>query len=145
MLIGETAVSPSPQRFCPEDPDCQLIVQELRTQLPDIQLIYVFGSRGDGSHTSSSDWDIAFLWNNKLDNMTRWELAQTLAAKLNQEVDLVDVLTASTVFNMQVVSKGQLLYGDKNTQHLHEAKIYSMYGRLQESRQGILNQFIDGL
>jgi predicted nucleotidyltransferase len=102
----------------------------------------LFGSRADGSHKPSSDWDIGVLGLNKLDNVQRWDLAQELASLLNTDVDLVDLLSASTVLNMQVVSKGQLLYGDINIRDVFETKVYSMYGRLQESRQDIIEQFM---
>jgi predicted nucleotidyltransferase len=119
----------------------QKIVDYLKQALPETQLIYLFGSRSDGSHKSSSDWDIALLGQKPLDNVRRWELAQELASLLNTDVDLVDLVdlvSASTVLNMQVVSKGRLLYGDVNVRDVYETKVYSMYGRLQESRQDII-------
>jgi predicted nucleotidyltransferase len=120
----------------------QKIVAYLKQTIPDIQLIYLFGSRADGSHKPSSDWDIGLLGLNKLDNVQRWEMAQELASLLNTDVDLVDLSSASTVLNMQVVSKGQLLYGDINIRDVFETKVYSMYGRLQESRQDIIEHFL---
>lgn len=123
-------------------PESQKIVDFLKQALPYIQLIYLFGSRADGSEKPSSDWDVAFLGQQKLDNLQRWELAQGLASLLNTDVDLVDLLSASTVLNMQVVSKGRLLYGDINIKDVYETKVYSMYGRLQESRQDIIEQFM---
>jgi predicted nucleotidyltransferase len=122
--------------------EVQKIVAYLKQTLPDIQLIYLFGSRADGSHKPSSDWDVGLLGLKKLDNVQRWDLAQELASLLNADVDLVDLLSASTVLNMQVVSKGQLLYGDINIRDVFETKVYSMYGRLQESRQDIIEQFM---
>lgn len=120
------------------------IVDYLKQVLPDIQLIYIFGSRADGSHNSNSDWDIALLAQKKLDNVQRWEMAQELASLLGADVDLVDLRTASTVLNTQIVAKGQLLYGDINIKDVFEAKVYSMYGRLQESRHDIIEQFMEG-
>lgn len=123
-------------------PELQKIVDFLKQALPDIQLIYLFGSRVDGSHKSSSDWDIAILGQQKWDNVQRWELAQEFSSLLNADVDLVDLLSASTVLNMQVASKGRLLSGDINIKDVYETKVYSMYGRLQESRQNIIEQFM---
>jgi predicted nucleotidyltransferase len=122
--------------------EVQKIVAYLKQALPNIQLIYLFGSRADGSHKPSSDWDIGLLGLNNLDNVQRWEMAQELASLLNTDVDLVDLSSASTVLNMQVVSKGQLLYGDINIRDVFETKVYSMYGRLQESRQDIIEHFL---
>lgn len=121
----------------------QKIVEYLKQALPEIQLIYVFGSRADGSNKSNSDWDIAVLAQQKLDNVRRWEIAQELASLLNTDVDLVDLLASSTVLNMQIVSKGCLLHGDINTKDVFETKVYSMYGRLQESRHDIIEKFME--
>jgi predicted nucleotidyltransferase len=99
----------------------QKIVDYLKQALPAPQLIYLFGSRFDGSQKSNSDWDIALLGQKPLDNVQRWELAQELASLLSADVDLVDLLTASTVLNMQVVSKGRLLYGAINIKDVFEA------------------------
>jgi predicted nucleotidyltransferase len=122
--------------------ELQKIVDYIKQILPDMQLIYLFGSRADGSQKPSSDWDVALLGQQKLDNVQRWELAQELALLLNADVDLVDLLSASTVLNMQVVSKGRLLYGDINIKDIFETKVYSMYSRLQESRLDIIEQFL---
>jgi len=123
--------------------ESQKIVCYLKQALPDTQLIYLFGSRADGSEKADSDWDIALLGQEKMDNVQRWQLAQELASLLNADVDLVDLLTSSTVLNMQVVSKGRLLYGDINTKDVFETKVYSMYGRLQESRHDIIEKFLE--
>lgn len=127
-----------------ESTQIDLIRQQLQS-LEGLKLVYLFGSRAEGLESTNSDWDIALLSDTKLVPFDRWELAQALAAQLGADVDLVDLAQASTVVRMQVILKGQLLLGEQYTADIFETQVYSMYGRLQESRQDILNDFIKDL
>jgi predicted nucleotidyltransferase len=126
-------------------PATKKIAKLLHQELPEVRLIYLFGSQASGQATDSSDWDIAVLCQQPLDNIVRWNTAQTLASVLDRDVDLVDLLEASTVLQMQVVSQGKLLNGDEQSVHVFETQVYSMYAHLQESRQNIIDQFIGTL
>ena len=129
----------------PNNPDSiAQIMQQLR-QLRGLKLVYLFGSRAEALEHTGSDWDIAVLSGKSLEPMLRWELAQQLAETLKADVDLLDLTQASTVMRMEVISKGQLLFGDRYDADVFETQVYSMYGRLQESRQDILNDFIKDL
>lgn len=122
----------------------QIIVDLLMQAIPSLKLIYLFGSHASGTATKTSDIDIAMLAQQPIDNVQRFELAQLLAITLDCDVDLVDLLNASTVMQMQIVTTGQLLYGDSDTDLAFSGQIYSMYGRLQEDRKDIINDFIKG-
>lgn len=119
----------------------KLIIDHLSV-LKDLELIYLFGSKADGSDTSGSDWDIAVLCKQALEATDRWQIAQSIANELGADVDLIDLQQASTVLQMEIVNKGLLLQGDKASADIYETKVYSMYGRLQESRNEIIEQFI---
>ena len=123
----------------------QLIKTTLLEALPEVKLVYLFGSRAKGTANGSSDWDIAVLPRGPLDNTQRWDLAQDLASKLGQDVDLVDLSGASTVLQMQVINDGQLLEGDKQEADVFETQVFSMYAHLQESRQDIVDEFVGSL
>ncbi|WP_368730405.1 nucleotidyltransferase domain-containing protein [Marinomonas aquimarina] len=41
--------------------------------MPDVRLIYLFGSQADGSATPSSDIDVAVLLERKLDPVARFQ------------------------------------------------------------------------
>lgn len=123
----------------------QLIKTALLEALPKIKLIYLFGSQAKGTANGSSDWDIAVLPHSPLDNTQRWDLAQNLASKLGQDVDLVDLSDASTVLQMQVINDGQLLMGDRQEADVFETQVFSMYAHLQESRQDIVDEFVGSL
>jgi len=69
-------------------------------------------------------------------------LSESLCDVLNSEVDLVDLMQASTVLQMQIVSTGKLLYDAHNYADSFEMQIFSMYGHLQESRSEIIENFI---
>ena len=57
------------------------------------------------------------------------------------EVDLVDLEEASTVFQVQIISKGKVFYcSDETKRHLFEIKMLKMYTCLNEERADILRR-----
>ncbi len=122
----------------------KVIIDFLSQAIPHVKLIYLFGSHANGSAAKNNDVDIAILPSAPLENVQRFNLAQELAIQLDKDVDLVDLLNASTVMQMQVVTTGKLLFGDHDVDVAFSAQIYSMYGRLQEGRKDIIQSFIQG-
>ena len=120
----------------------QKIVNLITQHYPNTKLIYLFGSQANGQSIKSSDWDIAVLNNEKLKPLSRWDLSESLCNLINSEVDLVDLLQASTVLQMQIVSTGKLLFDSENYADSFEMQVFSMYGHLQESRSEIIESFI---
>lgn len=124
-------------------PDIELqqqLTDLLRDVLPDCQAIYRFGSWGTAAERPDSDIDLAVLPHAPLDPVQRWELAQKLASLARRDVDLVDLLRASTVLRMQVVANGQRLFtADVNAVAQFEDTVFSSYARLNEERRGILD------
>ncbi|MFI8621308.1 MULTISPECIES: type VII toxin-antitoxin system MntA family adenylyltransferase antitoxin [unclassified Marinomonas] len=118
------------------------LTHTLRQLMPEVRLVYLFGSQADGSATPSSDIDIAVLLKKKLDPVARFDLEQTLAIKLDKDVDLVDLLTASTVLQNQVIMNGELLFGSESEQVKFEMQIMSMYQHLNEERADILQEYL---
>ena len=105
-----------------------------------IKLIYLFGSHASDLASDSSDIDIAILGNKKLDPVVRWQWQSELAIVLNNDVDLVDLLSASTVMQNQVIHHGLCIYDAGNNAALFEMQVMSMYQRLNDERAGILKQ-----
>ncbi len=122
--------------------DKNSLIQAVKNLMPDVRLIYLFGSQADGSATPSSDIDVAVLLEKKLDPVIRFDLEQTLAIEFSQDVDLVDLLTASTVLQNQVIMNGKLLFGSENEQTKFEMQIMSMYQHLNEERADILQEYL---
>ncbi|MBR7889603.1 nucleotidyltransferase domain-containing protein [Marinomonas sp. A79] len=118
------------------------LTHTLRQLMPEVRLVYLFGSQADGSAGPSSDVDIAVLLEKKLDSVARFDLEQILAIKLDKDVDLVDLLTASTVLQNQVIMNGELLFGSENEQAKFEMQIMSMYQHLNEERADILQEYL---
>ena len=122
--------------------DKENLTQAVKQLIPNVRLIYLFGSQADGSATPSSDIDIAVLLDKKMDPVARFDLEQTLAIKFNQDIDLVDLLMASTVLQNQVIMNGELLFGSENEQTKFEMQIMSMYQHLNEERADILQEYL---
>ena len=116
------------------------IVETILSAIPQCRAIYLFGSWGSSAQRADSDIDLAVLPASPLASVPRWELAQLLASRLHRDVDLVDLLAASTVLRMQVVSHGERLYvSDENEIEQFEDTVFSSYARLNEERREILN------
>ncbi len=115
------------------------IVELLRQHLPELTAIYCFGSSTTRYERPDSDVDLAVLASHPLNTARLWEVAQMVAQFLGTDVDLVDLLTASTVMRAQVISTGRRLYCSHQAEcDCFEDFVYSAYARLNEERQGIL-------
>ncbi|MCG9730978.1 nucleotidyltransferase domain-containing protein [Shewanella sp. Isolate13] len=114
------------------------LIDSILAKVPDVKLIYLFGSFASGEQHPKSDLDVAILPAKALDNLSRWQLAQTLACELNIDVDLIDLNTASTVLCQQVITQGVLLWGSQNDDNYFTVKTMSMYQHLQVERSMIL-------
>lgn len=116
------------------------LIKALVEAIPDCQSIYRFGSWGSEAERPDSDIDLAVLPVAPLDPVLRWELAQKLASLAGRDLDLVDLLRASTVLRMQVVAHGERLYSaDAGEAEKFEDTVFSSYVRLNEERRGILD------
>lgn len=118
------------------------IITDVLTEKLSPFLIILFGSTVKGNVRQSSDIDIAFLSDEKVsDQYELFMIAQELASKLQQEVDLIDLSQASTVFQAQVVSTGKIIYcTDENKRAQFEMKTLKMYAKLNEERSPILKK-----
>ena len=118
----------------------KILVDQLLQKIPDCRAIYSFGSWGTDNQRNDSDIDIAILPEKPLDQVVRWELAQSLAGLAGRDVDLVDLLKVSTVLRMQIVAHGELLYASNPSDVDRFAdSVFSSYARLNEERHWILS------
>jgi len=107
--------------------------------VPDVVAVYLFGSVGRGDESAWSDLDLALLGRRRLEPVPRWELQERLAAVAGRDVDLVDLLAASSVLRVQVLRDAQLLLDrDPYARALFEATALSSYAHLNEERRGIV-------
>lgn len=121
----------------------ELIIEHLRAAVPTVALIYLFGSRASDRDRNSSDFDVAFLADQSPAAAERFEIAQALACRLNQDVDLIDLGQASDVVKVQVIGKGRVLFSSSRNRRL-EFEMYALsnYARLNEERAPILEKLL---
>jgi predicted nucleotidyltransferase len=114
------------------------LVAVLQERLPTLLAVYLFGSRANGHAGEDSDLDLAVLVAGKLDPVACWELAQDVAGLVGCDVDLVDLRTASTVMQYQVITTGLRLWQKDGQAALYESFILSEKTELDEARAGVL-------
>ncbi|MCM3773755.1 MULTISPECIES: type VII toxin-antitoxin system MntA family adenylyltransferase antitoxin [Priestia] len=119
----------------------QSITEFLHTHIQP-SFIIVFGSFAKGTTHQESDIDIAFyVKDKKLDKYEVFMLAQDLAALLKREVDLVNIAEASTVFQAQIYTTGEIIYSGDDTLRMNEQmKALKMYAKLNEERKDVLQK-----
>ncbi len=119
----------------------EAIIRLIRDQIDDPVAIYLFGSVAADAVHESSDIDLAVLPRAPISNESRWNLQQELAIALRMDVDLIDLLSASTVMRVQIVSTGEVLFeGDATRRAEFEMVTFSMYARFNQERREILDQ-----
>jgi predicted nucleotidyltransferase len=104
-------------------------------------VIYLFGSEAKQQTRRDSDIDLAYLSEQELSHYERFMIAQELAGILNRDVDLIDLKSATTVFQAQIVATGKVLYCNNHHKRvLFEMKVLKEYAKLNEERKVILEQ-----
>ncbi len=121
----------------------QLIVDTLKCEIPELQALYLFGSQNDGTASSKSDVDIAYLSTVSLSSLERWEIAEKLASLLSLDVDLVTLSQTNTIFRYQILSTAERIYGEGYEVESFETLAYSFYLRFQEERKPIVDAIIE--
>lgn len=118
--------------------DIQLIVETLRHAYPGLLAIYGFGSRFSGQATARSDIDLAILVDGKPSPEGLWQQANRMAEVLDCDVDLLDLRTASTVMQYQVITTGQRLWQRDAQAAIYESFILSEKMELDQARAGMI-------
>jgi predicted nucleotidyltransferase len=119
--------------------DRHALVEVLMRQLPGLLAVYLFGSRGSGTARADSDLDLAVLVEGRLDPVSVWELAQSIAVLVGYDVDLLDLRTASTVMQHQVITTGVRLWHKDAQAALYECAILREKMDLDAARAGLLD------
>jgi uncharacterized protein len=117
----------------------QTIVSRLRDQFPELLLVVLFGSEARGDATPESDLDVAILGGRPLPRHSVAEARSDLEAATGRDVHLIDLRTADTTFQHQVVQTGETLFAasDKGVEAFLDFVLRD-YVRLSEARAGIL-------
>jgi len=104
--------------------------------------IILFGSavRPSGFR-QDSDIDIAFFSDRKFTPYEIFMMSQKLAEMLGQDVDLVDLKSASTVFAAQIIGTGKVIYeNNKEIRQRFQMRTLKEYAILNEERQCIMDK-----
>ena len=104
-------------------------------------LIYIFGSTVKNRDRGESDIDIAILTDRRVDEYELFILSQKLADILKKEVDLIDLNKASTVFKIQIIKTGKLIYNSNNLKKMYfQMRTMKDYAILNEERQEVIDK-----
>lgn len=118
------------------------ILAAARLALPDLQALLLFGSRAVGMDGPDSDLDLAVLLSKPADPVRLWEAGEAIARHLNVDVDLVDLRTASTVMQFQIITTGRRLFADGAEADRYDAYIMSAMTSLNEARAPLLADIV---
>jgi len=114
------------------------VVSAIFTALPQALAVYAFGSQLAGTAQAGSDLDLAVLVAGYADPVALWELAGRLEDLVGRSVDLLDLRSASTVMQYQVLQGGLRLWGKPLEAGLFECFVLSEKTALDEARSGLL-------
>lgn len=123
-----------------------VIVRCIVEHYPATQAIYLFGTYGTADEWPDSDVDIAVLLPpeeaRQQSQLTLTPCHYGLADALGKPVDLLNVRQVSTVFQKEIVASGRRLYcADDDAAAEFEMLTLSLYQKLNEERQAILESF----
>jgi|CXWL01.1.fsa_nt_gi predicted nucleotidyltransferase len=110
----------------------------LRQQIPSLAGTYLFGSQAGGSARADSDVDLAVFAGQPLPREQVVELAHELGALLRRDVDLVDLASAPTIMQFQIIAEGRLVDArEPDASALFELRVMREYQDLKERRAAI--------
>jgi len=118
------------------------IIERLQQRLPALQAIYCFGSQSSGHAGPDSDLDLAVLLPTSADPVALWELAGEVADLAGCAVDLVDLRSASTIMQFQVITTGKRLWAQNLPAGLFECFVVSEKWALDTARAGVLSDIL---
>lgn len=104
-------------------------------------LLVLFGSAAKGRLRKDSDIDIAYLSDGRLGDYEVFMLAQQLADLVGREVDLIDLDQASTVFKVEILGAGQIIYDNDSARRMRfQMRTLKDYSLLNEERRPIIER-----
>ncbi len=122
------------------NPLVELLVARLLERVPDLLAVYRFGSFDTPAQRPDSDIDLGLLGEAPLEPVFLFDLAGELPTLALREVDLIDLITCSTVLRAQVVATGERVFcRDRYRCESFATTAFSRYAHLNEARRAILD------
>jgi predicted nucleotidyltransferase len=126
-------------------PDPNLLVTRAKdailAALPDVVAIYVFGSAATGDFAEDSDLDLAVLGPRPYDGRRLYDVARSLEAALDVDVDLVDLITAPTLLKFEVIARGRSIHcANRDVALEFEGRSLAEHGRFIEDFAPLFDQ-----
>jgi predicted nucleotidyltransferase len=115
-----------------------VILRRLIDHLPGLVSVHAFGSRISGTARPDSDLDLAVLVDGPVDLLTLWGLSGELADLAGCPVDLVDLRSATTVMQYQILTTGERWWAHEPQAGLFEAMVMTEKGWLDVARRGVI-------
>ncbi len=129
-------------------PQIDTAVRILRAGFPRAVAIYLYGSSASGALDTAgrSDIDIAVLLPHEeakaAGSLSFSDARFRLQEALGREVDLVNARVAPIVLQKEIISGGTCLFSDDSScVEAYEMLVLSLYGKLNEERRAILEEF----
>ena len=114
------------------------IVAAIRARFANAMAVYAFGSQMQGTAGFESDLDLAVLVGGYADPLALWDVAGKLADVVGCPVDLLDLRSASTVMQYQVITTGKRLWSVGLPTGLFETFVLSEKTALDEARAPLM-------
>ncbi len=126
------------------DLDC--IEEKMRSQLPEVQLIALFGSQAKGTAAARSDWDLAVAKTpDSYMGMQYFALQEKISELLEisfDQIDLIDLRTASPLLSFAIAREGKPLYesipGTFRVFQVKASKVYADTAKLRRFQQAYI-------
>jgi predicted nucleotidyltransferase len=131
---NDRMITPLQKLLAPDGP----VAVRIREVLSNSLAIYAFGSQLQATATPESDLDLAVLVAGYADALNLWELARQLENISGYPIDLLDLRTASTVMQYQVITTGQRVWADTLQADLFECYVLSEKTALDTARAPLL-------
>ncbi len=121
-----------------QDKKYHILINRIKSSLPNVLAIYAFGSQITGHANEHSDLDLAVLIDGQVETFDLWDLASQLSEIAGCDVDLLNMRLASTVMQYQILQTGRRLWAKQPDAGLFESFILSEKINLDVLRKGLL-------
>jgi len=103
----------------PTQTDTLKSIEQLASLDPNVEVVWLYGSRARGKASASSDYDLAIAFTTYIDDPVERRLRPELlalnwASKLEVELSIIDINQASLPMSYTIVEDNTVLFGEKS-------------------------------